>query len=391
MEKRMFRIARFAVLLAFVSIAAAQAEAPDYFAPRTAMDANTAMVLDAWSGQRDVVEGLRARLAQSSPPANAYDGWSFLCGFEYHTGAYAQAIPDCEKAIALNADGGDANTLAIVKLVADQPPPRAYGSARVPVTSGVHVPVKAGDYGGLAIADTGAQVSVMMQSVAQAAHVKMLGASKDVGSTTATVSGQVGLIPEVMIGDAVVKNIPVLVLPDAQLTITDGKKSVSLPFILSLYALADFGRVAWLDHDKWLALGGAAPASFPGAVPMIWHPQGIAVPLEGPGGVRAAQFDSGADVSYLYENAVPLVSNAERATIIKTKRKIGGVGGVVIEDIRRFPTVAFTLAGQKLVLKDADIAKQPDSGEAARLGEDVLRAYSAVVFDFGAMTFSVSP
>ena len=124
---------------------------------------------------------------------------------------------------------------------------------------------------------------------------------------------------------------------------------------------------------------------------MIWHPAGIAVPLESPGGRRTAQFDSGADVSYLYENAVPLVSDAARATIIQTKRKIGGVGGVVTEDIRRFPTVALTLAGQPLVLKNADIAKEPDSGEAARLGEDVLQTYSAVVFDFGAMAFSVSP
>lgn len=387
----MTRFACLSFALSLLAAPAFAAQTPDFFAPRAGLDADTALYLDAWSGRADVVERLRARLRETPAPANAADGWSFLCNFEYHAAQYAKAIPDCEKAIALNPDGGDANTLAIVKLVADQPPPRAYGSARVPVTRGVHVPVKAGGYDGTAIADTGAQVSVMMQSVAKAAHVKMMGASKEVGSTTATVSGQIGLIPEVRLGDAVVKNIPVLVLPDAQLTISDGKKSVSLPFILSLYALADFGRIAWTDHDRWLALGSAAPVSFPGAVPMIWHPAGIAVPLDGPGGRRAAQFDSGADVSYLYENAVPLVSDAERATIIKTKRKIGGVGGVVTEDIRRFPTVAFTLAGQPLVLKDADIAKEPETGEAARLGEDVLQTYSAVVFDFGAMTFSVSP
>lgn len=387
----MTRFACLSFALSLLAAPAFAAQTPDFFAPRAGLDADTALYFDAWSGRADVVERLRARLRETPAPANAADGWSFLCNFEYHAAQYAKAIPDCEKAIALNPDGGDANTLAIVKLVADQPPPRAYGSARVPVTRGVHVPVKAGGYDGTAIADTGAQVSVMMQSVAKAANVKMMGASKEVGSTTATVSGQIGLIPEVRLGDAVVKNIPVLVLPDAQLTISDGKKSVSLPFILSLYALADFGRIAWMDHDKWLTLGSAAPASFPGAVPMIWHPAGIAVPLDGPGGRRAAQFDSGADVSYLYEDAVPLVSDAERATIIKTKRKIGGVGGVVTEDVRRFPTVAFTLAGQPLVLKDADIAKEPETGEAARLGEDVLQTYSAVVFDFGAMTFSVSP
>jgi hypothetical protein len=388
----MTRLTRlFAAFLSLLAVPAFAGTTPDFFGPRAGLDADTALYLDAWSGRGDRVEALRARLNQMPAPANAYDGWSFLCNFEYHTAQYAKAVPDCEKAIALNPNGGDANTLAIVKLVADQPLPQAYGSARVPVTSGVHVPVKAGDYDGTAIADTGAQVSVMMQSVAKTAHVKMMGASRDVGSTTATVSGQIGLIPEVKLGDAVVKNIPVLVLPDAQLTISDGKKSVSLPFILSLYALADFGRIAWLDHDKWLALGSAAPASLPGAVPMIWHQTGIAVPLEGLGGRRAAQFDSGADSSYLYESGAALLSDAERASIIKTKRKIGGVGGIVEEDIRRVPEAGMTLAGQPLVLKNLDIAKQPDTGEAARLGEDVLQAYSAVVFDFGAMTFSVSP
>jgi hypothetical protein len=381
----------FFALCVLLALPAHAANMPDYFAPRASLEADTALYLGAWSGRSESVEALRARLRRSPAPANAADGWSFLCAFEYHTGAYKQALADCAQAIALDPQGGDANTLAIVKLVAEEPAPRASGSARVPVTAGVHVPVQTGDYKGSVIADTGAEISVMMQSVARAAHVKMLGASRDVGSTTATISGQIGLIPEVKLGGAVVKNVPVLVLPDAQLTITDGTKSVSLPFILSLYALADFGRIAWLDHDKWLALGSAAPVSVPGAVPMIWHPAGIAVPLQGPGGIRVAQFDSGADVSYLYENAVPLLSDAERTAIVAARRKIGGVGGVVEEEIRRLPTAHFTLAGQPLVLTNIDVAKKTETGEAARLGEDVLLTYSAVIFDFGAMTFSAAP
>jgi hypothetical protein len=388
----MHKFSSLLVVFALVAVNAPvrAASKPDLFASRAGMDADTALYLDAWSGHPKAVEKLRTRLSRKPAPANAYDDWSFLCDFDFHSARYAQAIPECEKAIALNPKGGDANTLAIVKLVVGQPTPRAHGSARVPVTKGVHVRVKAGAYDGTAIADTGAQISVMMQSVAKAANVKMLGASRDVGSTTAPISGQIGLIPKTRIGNATVENIPVLVLPDAQLTITSGKETVSLPFILSVYALADFGRVAWLDHDKWLALGSAAPASFPDAGPMIWHPTGIAVPLDGPGGRRAAQFDSGADVSYLYENGASLLSAAERASIVKAKRKIGGVGGVVEQKVRRVPLAHFTLAGQPLVLKNINIAAEPESGEAARLGEDVLANYSAVVFDFNAMTFSVS-
>ncbi|MGH6889552.1 MAG: retropepsin-like aspartic protease [Rhizomicrobium sp.] len=387
----MHGLAGLLVVLAFLAAPARAAQTPDYFAPRAGMDADTALYLDAWSGNPKAMDRLRARLERAPQPADAYDDWSFLCHFEFHRAQYAKAIPDCEKAIAVNPKGGDASALATVRLLARLPLPRAHGAARAPVTKGVRVPVKAGAYDGPAIADTGAQISAMMQSVAKAAHVKLLGALLHVDSTTAGASGRIGLIPEVRIGNATVEDIPVLVLPDAELTVTEGKETVSLPFILSLYALADFGRIAWLDHDRWLALGSAAPQSFPNAVPMIWSSDGIAVPLQGPHGIRGAQFDSGTDVSYLYDSAVPLLSGAERASIVKGKRMIGSVGGVEEQNIRRVPVARLTLAGQPLVLKNVNVAKGPDTGEAARLGEDVLGAYSAVVFDFGAMTFSIAP
>jgi len=62
----------------------------------------------------------------------------------------------------------------------------------------------------------------------------------------------------------------------------------------------------------------------------------------------------------------------------------------VEQEVRRVPQADLTLAGQSLVLKNLDIAGETKTGEAARLGEDVLQAYSAVVFDFKAMTFSAS-
>ena len=134
-----------------------------------------------------------------------------------------------------------------------------------------------------------------------------------------------------------------------------------------------------------------APADAAGAVPLMWHPLGIAVPLDGPGGRHAAQFDSGANVSYLFDAGLPLVSDAERAKVADSTRNIGGVSGVVKEDIRKLPVASFILAGQPLVLKDVDVAKEPDTGEAARLGEDVLQNYSAVIFNFDTMRFSISP
>ncbi|HJR11331.1 MAG TPA: hypothetical protein VJ823_07930 [Rhodanobacteraceae bacterium] len=42
------------------------------------------------------------------------------------------------------------------------------------------------------------------------------------------------------------------------------------------------------------------------------------------------------------------------------------------------------------VLKNLNIAPKTRIGEAARLGEDVLAAYSEVVFDFNPMTFPLA-
>ncbi|MGH9466251.1 MAG: hypothetical protein ACRD1Y_02740, partial [Terriglobales bacterium] len=85
------------------------------------------------------------------------------------------------------------------------------------------------------------------------------------------------------------------------------------------------------------------------------------------------------------------LSAADRATMVSAEHRFGAVGGVVKEKVRRVPQATLTIAGQPLELKNLDIAKEPQTGEAAVLGDDVLRAYSAVVFDFGAMTLSVSP
>ncbi len=116
------------------------------------------------------------------------------------------------------------------------------------------------------------------------------------------------------------------------------------------------------------------------------------MPLAGASGARrAVHFDSGANVSYLYESGTALLSEQEAASIHEVKRKIGGVAGVVEQDVRQLPRGDFTLAGAPLVLEQLDVAPTPDTGEAARLGEDVLRFYRDVVFDYDAMTFSVSP
>jgi len=347
-----------------------------------------ALILDVVFGRLGAAERLSARMTADPRPTPdlAERAWPLLCEDDYRTGRYRAGAASCGQAAAI---GAEAHVLEIVQLLADQPPVKAEGAARVILSPGGRIAVRSGDFAGEGIVDTGAQISVMMQSVALAAHVRLLGVSHSVETPTADIQGQIGMIPEVRIGRARLQNLPVLVLPDDQLVIANG--SVRLPFILGLDGLAAFERIAWLDHGRALALGAAAPVSAPGAAPLTWHPLGVAAPVDGVEGRRAAHLDSGANLSYLTETGLGLLPPQERTRLGASRRWVGGVGGAVEEDIERLPRATLSLAGHSLTLVDVDVAMESDTGEVARIGEDVLGRFSAVVLDFIAMKISVKP
>jgi len=351
------------------------------------------LIQDELFGKPGASARMRARLLllQIKKPHDAFvvEGWSLLCSASYHSGNYRQAIADCEAATVADPASDDRNTLALVQRFVNEPPPaRLGGSARLGFDAEHRIPVRAGRFDGTAIADTGAQITVMMQSVAEQAGVRDLGPTGQISTTTSAVSGSIGILPGLRLGEAKLTNIPVLVLPDAQLTFENG--SFKLPLVLGLYPLALFGRIAWLDHGKILVLGEDAPALSNDAVPAYWHPLGIGIPLDGPGGRMPAHFDTGSDTTYLFEQGLALVSGDERAAITQATRKLGGVGGITQESVRKLPIATLAIAGQPLVLHDVVVAAAPRTGEAARIGEDLFTKFGVCVLDFQAMKFSLN-
>lgn len=318
-------------------------------------------------------------------------GWSALCEAGYRAGRYQQAESDCRRAVAADpsGDGSAARTLAVVTGMGGQPPIQTAGSATVEFTKDARILVSIGGREVPTVVDTGGQISVMMQSVARKTGVLELGATLQVGTTTAPVLAKLGLIERVLIGGATILHVPVAILPDAQLTFDGGK--VQLPFLLGLYPLRAFGRVAWMDHGGALAIGSRAPAGLGTGAMLLWHPLGIAVPLTGAGGTRSAQFDTGAEQSYLFEYGLDLLTPAERAAAGASQRGIGGIGGARTEKIQKIPVATLSLAGSPLVLREVDVAPQIESGEAARLGYDVLKRFAIVTIDFNQMRIFVEP
>jgi hypothetical protein len=354
--------------------------------PQTSADER--FVLDARFGRPGAEERLRVRLllASEKDPLAA-PGWSFLCDLDYHRGHYRRAEESCSSAVSADPSADNRATLAKVKLLRGLPPPSLRGfGADLPLDDFGQIAVRAEHYTGPAVVDTGAQISVMMQSVADEAGVRLLGDTANVGTTTNAVEGRLGVIPRVRIGLAELLDIPVLVLPDAQLTFAGG--AVRLPFILGINALQLFGRLSWLDHGKALALGDRASAP-EGGVPVVRYADGFGVALDGVGGRRMAQLDTGSDATYLFDPGLDLLSPEEKRALTKSARAIGGVGGLSTEDVRRLPTASLELDHQPLVLNNVVVSRSGAHGEAARIGSDTIARFSRVTLDFGHMVLAV--
>jgi hypothetical protein len=335
-------------------------------------------------GADDAIE----RWLSANPQAARADRaalWHRLCSDYGVRGWYAADLRACS-AEALVAPKGEADDdVAMARVLAGLPPVRAIGSARVPL-----IPNKLGTRSAnVTVAgfespwfiDSGAEVSVVSQSVASRIGARMLPGKVEVGSTTAPVAGRMGVVDLLRIGDASIENLPVLVLPDRQLTIAD---LPTIPAILGLPALAAFRRVAWLDGAQTLALGEAAPAPPPGSPHFYWHEEGIGVPIATAQGTRGGHLDSGANASYLRAPGRALLSRAEARSATTRDQRIGGAGGVVQSRQKVLPHFAFRIAGAPVALSDVSIADKDVEG-AARIGEDVIAQLGELTLDFDDM------
>jgi hypothetical protein len=326
----------------------------------------------------------RARLWETLCELYAVRSWNAL-----RSEACAEADRLDPEASADTRDGGDAAGMAAV--LRDSPPIRAVGSTTIPlVDSGLGVlsgEVTVNGQSALVIMDTGAEIAVLSQSLADRMGIRYLGDPVRVGTSTTPVSGRVAMIDLMRIGDAYVENVPVFVLPDAQLTIANFP---TIPGILSLPVFAAFGRMAWLDGGQRLAFGDEAPLAEGRTERIYWHDSGLGIPIRTRRGVMGAHFDSGANRTSLHTNAERLLSEEELASAATGTLRVGGAGGVVEREVREFPVLTLSIAGLDARLSRVTLAEQ--SGyDVARIGNDLILQSRRLVLDFERMLIAAEP
>jgi hypothetical protein len=188
------------------------------------------------------------------------------------------------------------------------------------------------------------------------------------------------------IGDAEVRNLVALVLPDEQLALGDGD---TLRLVLGLPLLTPMKRAAFLDHGARLALGVAAPRLQGRSAPLYWDQSGVGFGADFARGRRGVHFDTGSRRTWLFPAALNALSPLEAETRQPFVRTIGGLGGERVEQASRIAGVSIGVAGRTWNLQDIEIAEEDENGEAARIGFNLLDRFSAVVLDFDVMRMRV--
>lgn len=360
---------------------------PDAFAPLPPGNRLEALLGAARFGSPGADAALQSWL--TADPGRSRDdrlrGWRRLCK-DYGVLTWnRQRRLACDEQQKLDPAAQGDDDKAMATALADVPPIRAIGSALVPLVwnafGSQSAEVAVGTVAIPWFVDTGAEISVVSRSLADRIGVRILADRIKVGTSTADVFGEVGVVDLLRIGKASVENVPVLILPDAQLTIGGVRR---IDAILGLQVLVAFHRVAWTGGGASLALGETAPRAGPGAAKLFWHEDGLGVPVATALGVRGAHLDTGANTTDWRPAGRALLDSRTLAGAKQRIAHVGGAGGVVEIRQHELPRLSFTLAGTPVALAKVSLVDGPTVG-AARIGMDAVSQFGTFILDFDSM------
>jgi len=253
------------------------------------------------------------------------------------------------------------------------------------------VPLAAGAYTGSWIVDSGANLSVISQSVAERMGIELSSATGTVeGGSGAAVPIHTGVIPELRLGAAVLHNVPVLVAADPDLTFPEIAYRVEGS--LGLPVLAALGRFT-VYRDGRIHFGGETIASDKDRFPHNLFLEKFAPVIAADFGLGDQLFtiDTGAIRTILsaafYRESKP-VNSAQLVEL-----QLMGAGGTLVSPAYQVHDVEAKLGGGCAQLQSVQVLTQP-IGRAdefyGNIGESALRPFTSFTLDFNAMRFSVT-
>jgi hypothetical protein len=349
--------------------------------------------IDVLLGKTGAEYELRRWARSGAPASERADAWHLLCEAALRRMSYRSALAACAEGDRLQGQAATEALRSLLTFLQTLPATRwSRPGLEMPLVrdSDGTRRLAIGPRGSTieAIVDTGAELSLMMESVARRFHARPIGTAQ-VGTSTSDVSTGMAVVDRLPVGDNVVENLVVSVVPDAQLTFPDG---TSIPAILGLPVLLAAERFAFLDHGTRLALGTRAPRlQAATAAPLYWDPSGFGFAARFRRAIRAVHFDSGSKRVELFPAGLTALSPAELATRIAKPRQVTGIGGNRTEKASEVPVVQMWVGKQPWRIAPMQVAETDSAGEAGRIGAPLFDRFSTAIFDTKAMLMMVRP
>ena len=258
----------------------------------------------------------------------------------------------------------------------------------------IRVPVKIDGHRSGAMLDTGASFSTISASLATRFGIRMLRHGAAAGSSTRRSVGiRLGMAKQLQIGNATLKNVVFIVVPDSDLPIP---RRLRVGAIIGLPVIMTLGRLEFLDsatptllydvqrnqtivhrdtHSNML-LSSLTPY--------------VLVHVAGSRAMLRMELDTGSNSTIFTKNAMAVAPNFF-ARAQHYVWHVGGVGGFVKERrALRLPEATLIIGERRVVLKNVIASSRDSATNDGVIGANILRGNTRWIMDFKTMTFSVA-
>lgn len=325
--------------------------------------------------------------------AQAYRAHEFLLSLYFRAGQYREALTEADAMLAIKPTAEDViDDHPLLLALSELPDQSGRAKHSQLIESSIddgnpHLPVMANKRPAISFMDTGANISLMSDTEAQALGLTM----RPVDTQVADIGGsktpvKVSVVDDLVIGMTHLKHVAFLVLPHDQPPFDE--IPVKQQMLLGIQVLRAL-RTLRIDKAGQVEVGpkikaGASysPIAFDEAIPVIQ--------MSVEGKTVTFTFDTGATRTTLnppFSSAFPQL--IEKGT--RKDHKLTGVGGSTHQQSVEIPRMQFILAGKPVVLAPATVLLQKTTGTstwaAGNLGYDLIRQTAPFVIDFKHMRF----
>jgi hypothetical protein len=252
----------------------------------------------------------------------------------------------------------------------------------------ININVECGGIKQNAVFDTGANLSVVVDSVAKKMNIVKTGDSISVKAATgAEIFAGIGVAKELKINNILLKNVLFLIFPNEALSFGTFYK---IDMVIGFPVIRDLGQIIFdlkenqifvtnreLDQEGNMFLNGLTPV--------------IDVKFENEN--LLFTFDSGAKETHFNKFFLSTLEKYPQYKVTDDSIMVGSAGGIITKKVNKTESVKLTVAGKEITLKNVNIFKE-DMLEISEflhgnLGQDVISSGSGFIMDFKKMVFKI--